>query len=716
MKKLFTILTASVVGMSMVAQTPAFTNERTIGMVSAEFSARGEARAEAPTIKQGKSVVRKATASQDWGVEQPAALFEDFSKMSTGSLQNPDKSTDINYSDSEVENPDFNMKPNYTNTPGWGSRYCYPAGGAIVMDVTHSVGYGSLTTPVVDLSGFDGVATIRVKARTLQGESALYMDVVDATNKNKWTYLVESAQLTVSSEWQIFEYDIQNGSANTAFYLFTFGPSNVYIDEISVVQYDLYVGLPVIHQHSNYTGHSFDISWEPANKAQSYLVDVYTSKEELIISQGGYDYTEPVVDGYLYQDVPVTGTSWTVEGIESGETYFYSVRAVNGEYISMPMTPILMFDLETPQLADVENFQDDRYTASWNKVVTAEDYNYWAYCDRVATETGVFVVTNENFDGVTDFEGELTGWTKEDPSENTYVQADIPCTTQAGWVGKHYAPYTDYVCVDAWYFVEDSSQYGGIFSPELDLSKDGGKFKVSVDLASQSVFVEDLWLMGHYEQVGGAVALLNYDETVGDFVEAEVIQAPKLSETDWTTCEFEFTKGTERSMVVIYATEQPGNLYIDNLLITQNYEKGEFLRDPFLLKRYYTGTSINVEIPEFALGADLWHKVCATKTRFEYAGNEIWQRIKESEYSELINVKNGSNVESVLYDSEVNAYVENGELHVVNPSLAAIWVYDLAGNLIYSNQAGVERVNVTLPAKGFYVVKVGDKAVKVINR
>lgn len=50
---------------------------------------------------------------------------------------------------------------------------------------------------------------------------------------------------------------------------------------------------------------------------------------------------------------------------------------------------------------------------------------------------------------------------------------------QAGWTVKHYAIYKDALTIDAFWTVEAKSD-AGLISPEMDLSKDNGKFRVKL--------------------------------------------------------------------------------------------------------------------------------------------------------------------------------------------------------------------------------------------
>ena len=101
------------------------------------------------------------------------------------------------------------------------------------------------------------------------------------------------------------------------------------------------------------------------------------------------------------------------------------------------LTRCLFSTLLLPEMKEVSNFDGTKYTASWGTVPSAERYNYIAYYDRKATQTGEFVVTQEDFTDVRDSEGNLTGWTKENPSNNSYGEFYIPELKQGGWKGTN---------------------------------------------------------------------------------------------------------------------------------------------------------------------------------------------------------------------------------------------------------------------------------------
>lgn len=387
------------------------------------------------------------------------------------------------------------------------------------------------------------------------------------------------------------------------------------------------------------------------------------------------------------------------------------MRAVKGTHESMETQPVEVFDLEAPVLNDVEEVKDGVYTASWNDVPTAERYNYWAYNVRTAEDDGEFVVTDENFDGVKDADGNLTGLTLDNPSYNTYSELYLADLSQAGWRGTHYMPYTDYICVDAWQYIYGQGD-AGLISPELDLSKDNGKINLSIKLYGELAEMADQDGNPVYVPTQAAVALFNYDESIGDYVQAELVY-PEGVDAEWKTFNVTLTKGTSRSTIGIYGVTAPGNLYIDDLKITQNYKKGETLLEPFLFKQYCEDTSLEVVVPMKVVNAPVYHKVSAVKAK----GDSYGALYKESQFSDLKLVSENvtASIDDNMLNEEATVTSVNGMLCIVNPNSEAVVVYSVGGNTVFSDNSGRRNINVSLGNKGIYIVKIGDKVVKVRN-
>lgn len=641
------------------------------------------------------------------GTELTPILFEDFSLFATGSIEDPDYTVDL-IAD-EYEYIWANMKDDYTLTPGWGSNFVYPAGGYAYMDANSSTMEARLTTPLVNVSENGGVATLRFKARTLDGMTSDYL-LIEAAETNNWgpSWDIKTSGYcpTIIDEWQTFEVTIQNGGPTTLFNIVATGGIEIIIDDIEIFQYDLYVGIPEPNNHTNYTGTSFDLSWNEVEGAESYLINLYTQTQDM--------YTGQISRTFLYENEPVAENKWTATGIVSGETYYYTVRAVKGEHISLESLPVEIYDLEAPIFEGTPAIDDNgQYSVAWNTVPSAEVYNYWVYADRKATNDGEFVLTNQPFENLKESDGGDVSRSIEKPDYMVYDEYFVQ-TGQGGWRVRNGAPCTEYVVVDAWHYINGNGD-AGILSPEMDLSKDGGKINLSLSLWGELTQGYD-WDDNPCEfQTQCAVALFVFNEEKGDYDQAELIYIEDV-EPAWNDFTIELTKGGERSIIGIYAVRAEGNLYIDNVKISQNYKSGESFFDPVIAKMWYNGTSADIQLPDIASDCEIWHKVCAVKIRVGNDGINQTLNAKESAYSQTqyIGQSTFSSIQN-FYNFESSARVANGELKIVNPGCEAVYVYDVAGKLIYANASGEENINIILPENGIYLIKVGNKITKVIR-
>ena len=72
-----------------------------------------------------------------------------------------------------------------------------------------------------------------------------------------------------------------------------------------------------------------------------------------------------------------------------------------------------------------------------------------------------------------------------------------------------------------------------------------------------------------------AFALFNYNETTCDYEQAELIYLPghpNAVNDKWKNFTVNFTKGSKKSIIGIYAVYADEHLYLDDLKITQKYQ------------------------------------------------------------------------------------------------------------------------------------------------
>lgn len=710
MRTKFTLCALLAAGFSAVAAPQFSLTTQAVEANADAFKKRGEVASLVDGPKMTVRTVDQATVyagpqrAPELGTELEPIIFEDFSLFTTGSIEEPDYQTNVINPGQEFWV--WNMKDGYTLTPGWGSNYMYPAGGYAFLDAAATKDGGArITTPKFDGSANGGVCTLRFDARTLEGKTTdfLLVGAVETNNSNSdWETIATEYCPIVTEEWQTFEVVIGGVGPTSFFQIEVQDGIEIIIDNISVFQYDLYVDIPVLNKHTNYTGETFDISWSAVEGADSYLVNVYSVNE----------MTGAV--SYLYQDEPVMGTEWTVTEAVSGQTYYYTVRAVKGEYVSFESVAVEINDIEAPEMfAASEIDEDGYYVASWNDVPSAGVYNYRAYADRVAAEDGAMILTDESLEGLSESDGSEVTRSIENPDYMIYDEYYIE-GNQGGWKLRNGAPCVGYVVLDAWHYINGNGD-AALLSPELDLSKNGGEVKLNVSLWGELTegYNWDDELVEF--QTECAVALFTWDEELGDYNQTDLQYISNVEEA-WNNYEVTIKGCTDRSIIGLFAVRAEGNLYIDNLKLTQEYKAGEIFRDPFFAKMLSVDTEAEVTIPARCAGADIWHHVAAGKVNYASDGYNTTMHVLESKYSELEKVGTAptTSVENVALVN-ATARVANGVLRIANPAAETVNVYDLAGKLVYTNASGSQQLDVVLPANGVYMVKVGNKTIKVIR-
>ena len=636
-------------------------------------------------------------AANPYGEEQQV-MFEDFAKMTSGSEATPD--TEANIIKDEFEYPWINTKDEYFKQAGWGSGNAYPAGGTVYLD-SNPNDMAHINTPMLNVAANGGIAWIRFKARAKNaGDNPQVMvEAAETFNMSpSWRMMGSAALPQLSTEWKEYSMFFYGGGEYTLFNIVSV-MAPVYIDNIEVFTVKQHIGTPTTLPHTNYEGTSFDANWTPVEGATGYKVNVFTLNKETGKAE------------YLFENKPVTTNKFHVTGATSGQTYFYNVAATKDNYTSIPSDKMFVYNLEAPVLKDVTNLDRNKYTAEWSTVPSAERYNYIAYYDRKADKTGEFVVTNEDFTGVKDADGNLTGWTKEDPNPGSYDSYYIPELKQAGWKGTQYAPYTDYICLDGWQYYHNH-QDAGLISPEMDMSKDGGKFTVNVKLAGASTIAIDENNNEFTAYTQAAFALFNYNETTCDYEQAELIYPegyPKAVNGDWKNFTINFTKGSKKSIIGIYAVYADEHLYLDDLKITQKYQAGESLNDPFIFRRWLQEPKVDITIPAFVGKSDVSHRVTAFKTNSD---RNVSKRYVESKFSELKKVGTANGISNIGLSKAV-VKMEGNNVYVNNINGENVQIYTLDGQLVYNNK-GEKNIRVALTQHGAYIVKVGNKTIKLV--
>lgn len=708
------LLLSAALGMGFLAVPTISNAQQLASRVSNATKAPTSQRITTPTAKAQGALRAEALNPADYG-QVVEILGEDFSLMTTGSVGNPDKDTELWYV-REDGNAWMTMRDGYTHQSGWGGAYIYPAGGTVAIGNGDEPGH--LNTCMMDLSGNDQIAFVQFDMRTDDGQPDQTVIVEGAETFNmapSWRVLGGSQIDGISSEWKTYTLMFQNAGAYSLFNIFHPQKQgedlcNIYVDNFRVYQVNPYVKMPTLYGHSYYTGDSFNVSWSKVENADHYLLNVYW-----------VDETNGNAKMYAAENQSVNDTTFTVNGIISGKNYYYVVQSVDAAgHKSFEPTPKLICDLEAPKDLTATDINQDNgtFTASWEAAPSAERYNYWAYCDRKATQDGPMRLTDEDFTGVKCPDGTLgegwgysmteAEWKETSVTNPSYFSMDnyvIQPINQGGWVAKNGFPLADgCIKVDGYQYVYNNSD-AGLISPELDLSKNGGKITINVDLwgDTETIQYEDGSKVDYTAQC--AVALFNWDPAKNDFTQAELIYVKDLN-SSWQNRTIELTKGTDRSIIGLYCVGSPANLFFDNLKIDQDYKAGETFVDPIVYHRWWEGTSVDVQIPIRGNLGNITHRVTAIK------GNPETGAIVESLPSdtEFVGRYESTDVKSVNLLSKANVRVE-GQTIVVNGN-GLVQVYTLDGALVAKAEANGQ-ARIMVPS-GAYIVKTNNESVKVV--
>lgn len=708
------LLLSAALGMGFLAVPTISNAQQLASRVSNATKAPTSQRITTPTAKAQGALRAEALNPADYG-QVVEILGEDFSLMTTGSVGNPDKDTELWYV-REDGNAWMTMRDGYTHQSGWGGAYIYPAGGTVAIGNGDEPGH--LNTCMMDLSGNDQIAFVQFDMRTDDGQPDQTVIVEGAETFNmapSWRVLGGSQIDGISSEWKTYTLMFQNAGAYSLFNIFhpqKQGEAlcNIYVDNFRVYQVNPYVKMPTLYGHSYYTGDSFNVSWSKVENADHYLLNVYW-----------VDETNGNAKMYAAENQSVNDTTFTVNGIISGKNYYYVVQSVDAAgHKSFEPTPKLICDLEAPKDLTATDINQDNgtFTASWEAAPSAERYNYWAYCDRKATQDGPMRLTDEDFTGVKCPDGTLgegwgysmteAEWKETSVTNPSYFSMDnyvIQPINQGGWVAKNGFPLADgCIKVDGYQYVYNNSD-AGLISPELDLSKNGGKITINVDLwgDTETIQYEDGSKVDYTAQC--AVALFNWDPAKNDFTQAELIYVKDLN-SSWQNRTIELTKGTDRSIIGLYCVGSPANLFFDNLKIDQDYKAGETFVDPIVYHRWWEGTSVDVQIPIRGNLGNITHRVTAIKANPETGA--IVESLPSD--TEFVGRYESTDVKSVNLLSKANVRVE-GQTIVVNGN-GLVQVYTLDGALVAKAEANGQ-ARITVPS-GAYIVKTNNESVKVV--
>lgn len=743
---------------------------------------------EAPVVKkaaEGKKQgfkmqllsVKKADGTNPYAKygEFEELLYEDFSKLTTGSVGNPDFNTNLYdpfkrtdpYDNSQYEIPWYSFNPDYLNTKGvydskhetdsrWGVNNGFPAGGALYMylqddDEDCESSQSHVNTCLIDCSKYQGDVLLQFDAFTDNAESTNFISLVEAAETNgmgaSWNTLGSLTLPEINSEKKTYTILFRGADKSTIFNIVgqrgalerggdIYGNS-FYIDNIKVSVLKPFVNAPENLKMKYYKGDNFKLAWDKVDGADKYLVDVYTKQ----VVQNDMGYTQETIGDYLLQDEETTDNFLQVNNAKNGEVYYYRVRAMKGNQVSMESNEEKqILGVVAPALELVDSYADSKYTAMWKPVPGAERYNYQAFAANKITEDTKLAVVNTNFEGMPynhGFEWKVTSWgneiveqydtpkystTEPDPSAvtGTYTCLD----KMSGWMAYSWALYKDALVIDGYQSFNNGNNASLQCAP-IDLSKDNGKFDVTITLKGECA-------EGYVDQdnnpvyAHAALATFVYDQELDDYVQGETKFIADTNDKEWKTTTCSFSNGSEDMTFGVFATYAPSNLYIHDIKIEQNYKAGDTFMKSF--DYYYRAEGVEVEkngekylsmeiplVGETA-GKDVYHRM--QSVRLGQAANQFTSAtFCESQWSKptLVaeNVVTGIEKTTEVGKKSATVFMQGDNLVINNPAGEEVHIFGMNGAELNADKSGNASIKMAMPADNSFIVKVGKQSIKI---
>lgn len=743
---------------------------------------------EAPVVKkaaEGKKQgfkmqllsVKKADGTNPYAKygEFEELLYEDFSKLTTGSVGNPDFNTNLYdpfkrtdpYDNSQYEIPWYSFNPDYLNTKGvydsnhetdsrWGVNNGFPAGGALYMylqddDEDCEFSQCHVNTCLIDCSKYQGDVLLQFDAFTDNAESTNFISQVEAAETNgmgpNWNVLGSLTLPEINSERKTYTILFRGADKSTIFNIIgqrgalerggdIYGNS-FYIDNIKVSVLKPFVNAPENLKMKYYKGDNFKLAWDKVDGADKYLVDVYTKQ----VIQNDNGRTQETIGEYLLQDEETTDNFLQVNNAKNGEVYYYRVRAMKGNQVSMESNEEKqILGVVAPALELVDSYADSKYTAMWKPVPGAERYNYQAFAANKITEDTKLAVVNTNFEGMPynhGFEWKVTSWgneiveqydtpkystTEPDPSAvtGTYTCLD----KMSGWMAYSWALYKDALVIDGYQSYNNGNNASLQCAP-IDLSKDNGKFDVTITLKGECAdgYVDE---NNNPVYAHAALATFVYDQELDDYVQGETKFIADTNDKEWKTTTCSFSNGSEDMTFGVFATYAPSNLYIHDIKIEQNYKAGDTFMKSF--DYYYRAEGVEVEkngekylsmeiplVGETA-GKDVYHRM--QSVRLGQAANQFTSAtFCESQWSKptLVaeNVVTGIEKTTEVGKKSATVFMQGDNLVINNPAGEEVHIYGMNGAELNADKSGNASIKMAMPADNSFIVKVGKQSIKI---
>lgn len=302
------------------------------------------------TIKRNVTNVSSYAASplkaqqKAQGVMEAVLVNEDFSALTSGSVEKPDTTKMLACEYSGYSDNGIFIDNSLTKDGTWFGSQVYSAGGALALKTYNPQQSAYVCTPLGDYSG-DLTITLRVKAnpaiiRTDEGYSKLTGSSINiavcyggysgydlAKTDDEGGRFDE--RLYEKDGWQEITYTVKNYSANSDGYVMFYTEGSIVIDDVKIKAGSSFLANPVIEGITDFQKDNFTIAWQPTRKAFNYYVDLYTRK---YLSDKDTTFVADFNDGKLPDGFETTSQTYVDEGTDNSK----AIKLSNGDSFTIP--------------------------------------------------------------------------------------------------------------------------------------------------------------------------------------------------------------------------------------------------------------------------------------------------------------------------------------------------------------------------------------------
>lgn len=398
------------------------------------------------------------------------------------------------------------------------------------------------------------------------------------------------------------------------------------------------------------------------------------------------DYAIQKIPYSLFTDKLVTGTEYTVSGIDPSKEHYYYVKVKEGELVSEPSYDVWVDGINgvTPTAKPASNLTQSGFTANWDKIYNASHYKLTInQLYTTSADNEEVVLVEEDFAGLTEgtIDSPHNPWTmSHNLSDNGQSDQDWSLTNPQWANGMAGSTGTSW-----------SGAAGLVLSPKLLL----GNNTIKVDVTALNTVASDkLWIM----------LIEDYSSTsaiVGKTLDFSTTEIGSISGTV-TFESADFADFTDKPVHIAFMSQEGAGFFVDYAKISAiSATKGSVIERPYLVAQptdnYYTLESLPEGITTYK------YNVVAKRTK-DFVNYE-------SNVSETITVVLPSASLNDIDADAVVVYTSGNSLVVKTQDDVEVAVYNIQGQLIASQVVnGESAIELT---SGIYVATINNKTYKV---